>query len=342
MNIAFRVDLGFKRGLGHLTRSLALAERLGKSENFILFYIPFNEYASALIKKGGFCPIQSKDPDMKLLGYLTNQPETVVITDVLYPRQKYLAELKKRSLLLVSLDDLAEAYFPSDIVINGSIERRRYPMDGSAKILAGCKYVIMGEEFMARRKERRKFNREKLTILISLGGSDPNNLTMRVLQIVSEVKDRFHFHLVIGPYAKRIKEVKQYAKEVVRAQKVFFAPSDLSEILPKADIAIVSGGRIVYECAFLGIPMIAVCQARHQFPTVRALARRGCLVAAGCFPCIKSKLLRAKLVELDENRNLLKKMSAAGRKIVDGKGGKRVAYFIQDIYEEEIKKSAKA
>jgi spore coat polysaccharide biosynthesis predicted glycosyltransferase SpsG len=336
MNIAFRVDLGFKRGLGHLTRSLALAEQFKKPENRIFFYIPFNKYASGLIKENGCCTVPSKDPDTKLLSDLTDQPETLVITDVLYPKQRYLAKLKKRSFMLVSLDDLAEVYFASDIVIHGSIDRKRYGGEKGSKFLAGNKYVMINREFRGKKRESKEFNSKKLTILISVGGSDPNNLTMGLMKILSEIKDRFYFYLVIGPYADRVKELKRYAREAIEPRKVFVGARHLSEILLKSDIAIVSGGRMAYECAFVGIPMIAVCQAPHQVPTVRAFARRGCLVAAGCFPCIRSDMLKAKLVELDENRNLLKTMSARGRKIVDGKGAERVADFIRDVYGKKL------
>jgi spore coat polysaccharide biosynthesis predicted glycosyltransferase SpsG len=238
--------------------------------------------------------------------------------------------------MLVSLDDLAEVYFASDIVIHGSIDRKRYVGEKGSKFLAGSKYVIINKEFRAKKRKSKEFNSKKLTVLISLGGSDPNNLTMGVLEILSEIKDRFYFYLVIGPYADRVKELKRYAREAIKPRKVFVGARHLSEILLKSDIAIVAGGRMAYECAFVGIPMIAVCQAPHQVPTVRAFARRGCLVAAGCFPCIKSDMLKAKLVELDENRNLLKTMSARGRKIVDGKGAERVADFIRDVYGKKL------
>jgi UDP-2,4-diacetamido-2,4,6-trideoxy-beta-L-altropyranose hydrolase len=216
LNIAFRVDLGFTRGLGHLMRSLSLAERFPQAGTHVSFYIPLNKYASEVIQKNGYLAVQSRDPDRKLLHDLNDQPNSTVITDILYPELKVLAELKKKCLLLVSLDDLGGMYLPSDLVINGSIERRKYPIGMTSVILAGSRYTVMNRKFKARRKERRNYNRKKLSILISLGGSNPNNLMMRVLEILSEMRDKLHIYLVIGPYAKGIKGLLRCAKELIR------------------------------------------------------------------------------------------------------------------------------
>jgi spore coat polysaccharide biosynthesis predicted glycosyltransferase SpsG len=112
-------------------------------------------------------------------------------------------------------------------------------------------------------------------------------------------------------------------------------------------VAILAGGVTLYEACALGVPAVAVPLSRHQHITVRGIARAGAAIDAGRLPAeggshsaygaAGSSRRRgsggSRPVEraVREAERLLgdaaarRRMSRAGRRLVDGHGAFRVA-----------------
>ena len=100
-------------------------------------------------------------------------------------------------------------------------------------------------------------------VLFCFGGTDPQNYTDRLLEIVKKDKYKdFNFKVVIGRAKQNIDKLLEYNK--YHNIKVLYDIKNMPEIMSGCDIAITSRGRTGYELAILGIPTIAMAQNARE------------------------------------------------------------------------------
>jgi len=197
----------------------------------------------------------------------------------------------------------------------------------NSKILTGTKYCLISEEFLLAREQsikKRSLNNKLKNILINIGASDPQNLTLDILRKLGCNKfiNEFSISIVmssISPYSESIKE--ELSKLKLKA-KIFYDVLNMSEILLDQDLVIGSVGVSAWERCVMGIPSISIIAADNQFDGARALH------ASGASIIIDQSF--GKEYSLDDainfyiNTSNLNAVSALSSKLVDGKGVKRV------------------
>ena len=103
----------------------------------------------------------------------------------------------------------------------------------------------------------------------------------------------------------------------------------MRDLMLACDVAITGGGQTTYELAATGTPGLAIRLADNQTGNLRGLSAHGAIrwVGDATDGDLKNKLLDA-LQDLAENREKRTEMNRAGRRLVDGRGAKRVAQAI--------------
>ncbi len=326
LKVAIRADGGSKIGMGHITRCLALAEEL-KDENCDITFITKN--IEAVTKK----LIEEK---FKFIALSVLQTEEIIymkekikgfdilITDSYDIDFKYLDEIKKRGIFLVTVDDLnlLESY-PSDIVINGNIyaEDLNYTSTyGQTKFLLGTKYTLLRKEFRNIPPKEIKDTLEN--ILITMGGSDPNGFTLKILEIIKDRKD-LKIDVVIGASFedKLVNEINELIKRSGNISTYHDVNAKImKELMIKADIAISAGGSTLYELAAAGVPTLAIIAADNQIRNVEYMSKAECILNLG-FEVNKDMLIKNfnKLLYDDVKR---REISLKCQKLVNGNGAK--------------------
>lgn len=300
ISIAFVVKGNKKIGYGHLKRCRALAEK-------------FQQMANCSIKFLSKAPLSSNFD--------------ILITDLLDINEKQLKRLKKKAKLLVSIDDGHKVKFPSDILVEPSINPKcRFRK--KTKYLSGKNYVILGKEF-EKYNRAKKISKEPKLIFVCFGGSDSNNLTEKIIRILKEIdfEKRIKINTVLGPLFGSSKKVEKLAES--NEQYVFLKNVlNSAKILRKADLAIISGGTLMYEACSLGIPAIIICQNQEQNIEAEFCGKKGAIINFGIFNKLDDEKLKNTIFQLLEDLNLRKKLSTDAQRLINPYGTKRIASLI--------------
>lgn len=336
IKIAVRADGGSNIGMGHIQRCLALSGQLRKNGAKIVFVSKKDETIEKKIKEEGFEVIALKtniglEEDLKdTINTIEARRTDVVITDSYAIDEGYLTEIKKIVPLLVSIDDLAEIFFPSDIVINQNIYAKNLnyrSLTGKTEFLLGPKYTLLREEFSNLGK--RKINEKVKNVLITLGGSDFFNLTPKILKLLDGISQDFEITVVIGPFFKNIVEIERTTKEINKKVELVYNSHKMNKIMLASDLAVTGGGITLHELAVTGTPALAFCLADNQLRNIKGMAETGTLINMGWGNNWGEERFYKKINELIDNHVLRRRVSKLGQELVDGKGSQRVSAVIE-------------
>lgn len=341
LNIAFRVDGHPELGMGHLMRCLALAQAMREAADVnVLFICRGHEEAIRSISKGRYnvkaIPMKASQDEESTIAVneLKKFEPDVVITDLPYTTEKNLKNLKNVGRLLVSIDDLALTPLCSDLVISGylSAKLKKYKtINPKVKFFIGPKYLTLKKTFERMNKVPRKIKKDARTVLVTLGGADPENLTAKVVKALSRIDKKLRAILVLGPAYTHHEELRELLKDVKKSKPKFVVKSNvknMAKLMMEADLALTAGGETIYELAATGTPAINISQVEHQSINASELEREGTAVNLGLGKDVSEEQIRDVVEQLIGDKEMREKMSARGKKLVDGKGTKRVAKVI--------------
>ncbi|UCB58130.1 MAG: UDP-2,4-diacetamido-2,4,6-trideoxy-beta-L-altropyranose hydrolase [Thermoplasmatales archaeon] len=336
--IAFRFDAASNIGIGHLMRCLALAEELIKRGNKCVFLTKtIEEKLIKKIQKAG-C-IYEKLPkeldilnDVKnLISYCIKNEIRWVVIDHYGIETYYLENLKKQNLNVLSVDDTANTFYPSDIVINQNIgaEKLNFLTSDKTKLLLGTNYVLMRNELLKRHLKKPK--KEVKNILITLGGTDPDNFILKVLKNLEDIDQKIKRTVILGPFNKNNDKIEKYKKNTNQNIEIIRSPEDITDAYLNSDIAISAGGTSSYELAYFGIPNIIITVADNQENIAYEMNKEQVSISIGRKPEFKPEILKNNIKTLIDNHSLRSKMSEKGKKLIDGKGKIRVVDFMERL-----------
>jgi UDP-2,4-diacetamido-2,4,6-trideoxy-beta-L-altropyranose hydrolase len=334
--IVFRVDGGPKIGIGHLIRCLALSEELVKKANdcYFLTNIDNDSILKNKIKyfNINYRKINSNDDLNDLLSFSKGKKIDWIITDNYCINSNYLKKIKKNGFKLLSIDDTAQIHYYSDIVVNQNIgaDKLKFSFEKYSKILSGPKYVMLRNELL-KRKEKNQ-NSDVRKILITFGGSDNDNFTLKILKVLNSINLKHKILIISGPFNPYNSILINYIKRSRVNSDLIISPEKMANIYLKSDIAISAGGSTCYELAYYGIPNIIITIADNQLNIARELHEHGLSLYLGRKEEVTTEQIKTNLIDLIDDSSLRVNMSKKGKKLIDGKGKKRIVDFIGNNY----------
>jgi len=241
----------------------------------------------------------------------------------------YLQGLKDTGKFLITIDDLNEMAFPCDIVVNPNYgaEKMSYDFSSSTKFLLGPAYFIFRQEFVEAAKVTREVKENARNILITMGGSDPLNLTIKVAKALRQPSiTPLNLQIVLGlSYPDSIKQGVNEALKDFRGNYELIQGSDnLAELMFWSDLAITGGGLTKYETAVTGTPSIIISQVAHQADLVKEFEKEETALNLGLGSQVNEEDIALAVERLLKDNALRAKMSTRGRKLVDGRGIERI------------------
>ena len=283
MNVVFRVDSSTQIGVGHLMRCLTLADELQKKNHKITFICRelqgsmvnlINHKLIRLLVNDDF---QSNDLYLDLLGATQEQDAEQVIrvipenTNLLIVDNYALDEFWHNKLRpytdkIMVIDDLADKQFDCDILLNQNLGSQLKDYRGKVlndcEFLLGCDYTLLRPEFKklrTRALEKRKYTKKIENILVSMGGSDVNNITYDVLK---QLNSKFNVVVVLGALSPHNEMIKDYA--IDKNIEVIVSANNMAELMLNADLAIGASGSTNWERLCLGLPSLIFTVAKNQ------------------------------------------------------------------------------
>ena len=232
---------------------------------------------------------------------------------------------------LAAIDDLADRPRAADLLMDSAYGRRpenyRPLLPAGAIILAGPSYAPVRPQFGARRAAalaRRREGGHLRHVLISLGLTDVEGITQRVVELLRPLLDGLIVDVVLGSTAPSRHALCEAAKADANL-RLHIDSQEMAELTATADIAIGAGGSSTWERATLGLPTATVVLAQNQRPMAQAMARDGLVLMADAgAPDFESRLIQAAARLIDEPAlrcSLSEKAAAA----CDGLGADRFA-----------------
>jgi spore coat polysaccharide biosynthesis predicted glycosyltransferase SpsG len=160
-------------------------------------------------------------------------------------------------------------------------------------------------------------------VLVTLGGSDPDNVTLRVIEGLIATPE-FEAQIVAGGSNPHLARLREAFGESNGALRLVHDPGDMAELMAWADVAVSAAGTAAWEMAFMGLPALLIVLADNQEPIASALVDAGAALSLGPATTFGAEHICDRLRSLAASHEVLRKMSARGRALIDGRGSERV------------------
>ncbi|MGQ9629937.1 MAG: UDP-2,4-diacetamido-2,4,6-trideoxy-beta-L-altropyranose hydrolase [bacterium] len=333
-NLIYRVDGSKSIGLGHISRALALAGELKKFSEITFVMRDFPEGTERVRAQGyRIVPIPRDAPPIEEIGILT---ETIserrakgLIIDKKDNDYVYMSLVKRSGVIIWDFDDLGSGRSLADYVIDANLSPEENIADsGNTRYMLGPKYMVLNGSFTQYARKRKSIGEVK-QIMITMGGSDPQNLTSRVIRALDEVRGDIKTIVVTGGAFAHYDALQDTLNNIRGDLILRFDIPNMAELMYQSDIAITSGGITMFEAASLGTPAIILCQNEDQMKNARRFSEAGAAVNLGLGSGIPEEAILIATISLMQNVEQRRSMSEAGKRLVDGRGRERVVEAIR-------------
>lgn len=304
IRIVFVVNGNKTIGMGHIQRTLALANRLLGHE---LFFVTFdsNEQTCELLLNSGFRLVQANRKS--IVNEIQKIRPHVVINDILDTTKAYITRLKRAGYFIVNFEDLGDGSEEANLTFNALYEKT----EPNPSQRFGYKYECINEKFLLHPPICFKTQAE--TLLLTFGGIDQNNLTCKIMELLPKLMRRtpiLNVVSVIGSGYSNLTTLQNLVKQLNLKVEVHQNVDNMPKLMAHADIAITSNGRTVYELASMGIPTLSIAQNDRE--TLHSFARyhKGVKYLGIANNFDQSKLLQ-EIIKISTNNKLRKTMYQA-------------------------------
>jgi len=258
LRIAFVVNGNKQVGMGHIYRALALADVFFGNQIRFFSYASDRDAVRVIENRGYEIRVL---PQGDIIKYIYKFQPDIVINDVLDTTVEYVTTLRSKGFFVVNFEDLGKGSLYANLVFNALYEFSSPPSHHRF----GVKYVCLGEHFLL--LPPAPFRDPATTLIITFGGVDENNLTLRTCKILPEL-----FHnttlqqaiVILGPNYAHRKELNSFwedLKEDLKSRiQIYNTVENMARLIRRADIGVTSNGRTVYELAAMGVPGVSIAQ----------------------------------------------------------------------------------
>jgi UDP-2,4-diacetamido-2,4,6-trideoxy-beta-L-altropyranose hydrolase len=334
--LLIRADATVAMGTGHVMRCLALAQACQDAGGSAIFAVAEITVAAEEricaegMKVARVTAHPGSPEDAIQLAELAHREQTDwVVVDGYQFGTEYQQSLKRGGLKVLFLDDYGHAqHYYADLVLNQNPnaaealynERERY-----TTLLLGSRFAMLRREFASRREWQREVTPVARKVLVTLGGSDPDNVTTLIIESLGLVRVAgLETIIVIGGSNPHGQSVERAACLFPGKVQLLKDVSNMAELMAWAELAVSAGGGTCYELALLQVPMVLITMAKNQEATCRVLGQCHAAIDAGWFHVLNRTRLSESLGEVMVDQEYRRALLVNARKLVDGDGSRRV------------------
>lgn len=328
-----RADASMAIGTGHVMRCLALAQALaeqGHEASLAACEIP-DALTTRLEREG--VPVtklaaerasqEDLDATLRIAG---ETGATCLVLDGYSFGRDYQDRLRKAACLCVIDDCAAADGYSADLLLNPNLFATddMYAEQDVAQVLTGAKYAVLRREFW--QQTDKPVSSKTRRILITMGGSDPDNDTGKVIRAVKKVSlEHVEIRAIVGagnPYGETLAvQAGRAGHDVELLRDV----QNMREQYDWCDLCVASAGNTALELACVGVASLFLIIVDNQEPVARAIRKFGFGRVLGWHEDVNEDAIRAGVRDLLVSTEERDRMGRWGRKVVDGQGALRVA-----------------
>jgi spore coat polysaccharide biosynthesis predicted glycosyltransferase SpsG/RimJ/RimL family protein N-acetyltransferase len=333
VRIMLRVDASPATGVGHLVRSLALAEQAHeRGHDLLLCGHVEGEWASQQVEEAGVPHLPVAPTTAELADLALAEGVQLVHVDQYDVDTDLREALRTKGIRLSSMEDSAFGRRPADLVIDPTVgaERRDRPADGSPVLALGSAYVPLRSSVLAardRRKDRAGGLGDRPRVIVVMGGTDSGEALVDAVEALVSA-DVSADVLAVAPTQRPGLMAEAMSTRQVR---VLATPvrSDLPRLFADHDLVVCASGTTVWELCCIGTPMAVVYVTDNQKPVHDALVEADAALGLGSVAELGDRVGRLRSLLRDGLRRL--DLAAAGSALVDGGGAARVVELMEAV-----------
>jgi UDP-2,4-diacetamido-2,4,6-trideoxy-beta-L-altropyranose hydrolase len=332
--VLIRADANVAIGTGHVMRSLALAQAWQDQGGRAIFVSA--EISPAIrrrLAEEGFLSITIPasrgafdDAAATIQAARVHEAAWIVIDGYAFGIE-FQRAIQSAGFKILCIDDGCDSTaFAADIVLNPNLHADKIAYERTApetRILRGTKFALLRREFAGPATANREVPEKASRLLVTMGGSDPENLTLTAIQAACSPKCAGLEVIVVAGGSNPHVSGLQCAIGKNANLRLHVDPRNMPELMAWADLAVAAAGSTTWELCALGVPSILTDAALNQVAVARELAQRG---IASFIP--RTEFSAARLAEsvriLAESAPARQLLSDRACQLLDGKGAARV------------------
>ena len=336
--LCIRADAGPEMGIGHVMRCIALAQAWQDGGGRVIF-ITATETPAILerltaegLETRRLSAPKATEADSAETRLIAGEcgAKWLILDGYHFPTS-YHRSVKSTGLKLLIVDDIADSDLSeADAILNQNIYAAPPMYAGAthAELLLGLNYTLLRREILQHRHRRTGIAAIAKNVLVTLGGSDPPNATLEVMQALAACSyPNFDIKIVVGAANPHWATLESALPQLqVHHQAVLLRnPPHLPELMADADLAIAASGSSSWELACLGAPMLLIMIAANQAGVVKRLAELQ--VATDLGP--DRSQWPALISTTAHSHTRRDSMSRSAAQLLDGRGASRVVKYLR-------------
>lgn len=353
MRVALRADASATIGIGHVRRSLSLAQALREAgAEVCLVARPLGVDTAAQAAATSTChfalPTASdsgsateaqtdaawagvdwqRDAEDTVAALSSWRPDVVVVDHYALDAAWHRAVRSGLGVRIAAIDDLADRAMAVDWLIDhnhSGDHRAKYAgrIAPDTTLLGGPRYALLAPAYEG--SPRHEFHTDVRSVGIFMGGTDSAGMSVRALE-ACRVQARLEGDIEIATTGANpcLADLAQTCLRWPRTTLLVDAP-DLASFFARHDLQIGAGGGASWERCCIGAPTVALVCADNQRVVVEGLSELGILATPEGPDQLSAASIGAAVVALAGDPERRRDMSERSRLLVDGLGARRVA-----------------
>jgi len=332
----FRCDATPATGGGHAMRCLALAEAL-RDSGWSATFAGVRETLGTVpaIGRSGFAWIElsgAPQEEPAALAAAVAGGCDVLVVDHYGRGGEFESACRGFAARIAVIEDIPGRVHDADFLLDATPGRETGDyaglVPGGCRLLVGPHYAPLRRRFSESRNmalARRERGKGIARLLVSLGATDPGNVTSVVLRGIAKSGLTAPVDVVMGQASPHLSDVRALAASLGINAKVHVDVSDMATLMAAADVAVGAAGSTSFERCCLGLPSLVVVVADNQKQIAAALVAAGAAVSLGEKAALRDDDVAAALGDLAADAEKRAGLSRRGAVLCDGRGATRTA-----------------
>lgn len=337
--VLIRADASPAIGLGHVMRCLALAEICGERATF-LTSAPPPAFVARVAAIGAAVDLLTASPatpdDLRETSAVARATGAGwIVLDGYGFDGDFQAGLVADGHRVLAVDDHGHAgRYEAQAILNPNADADACLYEDRApgtRLLLGLRFALLRAEFRDWPHARPPAPERIRRLVVTFGGSDPDNASAQVLGELAAVQDPLEILLLVGNANPHGPALREAAARCPHPVQIAADVRNMAEHLAGCDLAVTAAGGTLVELVRVGTPAIAIVVADNQEPGAAALAQAGAVVNLGRHGRLQAGAIGAAVVALGHDEARREALSRRGRELVDGQGAARVLDAMHEL-----------
>ena len=339
--LLIRADAGSRMGTGHMMRCLALGQAWQDVGGDVVFVMSSkNAWIEARLRVGKTrveiisAEAGSAEDALATIAKAEVLDASWIVADGYQFNSEYQETLKSSNREVLWIDDYGHAApYCADIVLNQNIyasEQLYEDREASTRLLLGTRYALLRREFRKWRGSKREIPKKARKILVTLGGGDPDNVTLKVIEGIERLhREGLEVRVLVGAANTHLDALRQTCGDASKNMEILSGVNDMPGLMAWANMAVSAGGSTCWEMAFMGLPNVIVVLADNQRLIAECLDKMGASIDLGWHESVSAESVTKTLASILDLQQQRIDMSEKGRNLVDGEGAERLCMILK-------------